>query len=239
MVRQVITIGHLYPKQMNIYGDTGNVLVLAKRLEWRGIHFEVIPIGAGDEIPSSVDILVSGGGQDQGQIQVEADLQTKKSQLHALAEDGVSMLVICGTYQLFGHRFVTGKGNELRGISLLDVETFAGEERLIGNIAIESAHGVLVGYENHSGKTYLGKGSQALGSVVLGAGNNGEDGTEGARSHNVIGTYLHGPILPKNPQLADELIRQAMLRKFGKADLQPLEDSLENRAKDTALTRPR
>ncbi len=239
MVKQTINIGHLYPKEMNIYGDTGNVLVLARRLEWRGVGVNVVPVGVGEALPGDVDIIVSGGGQDKGQLDVESDLLAKQTSLQSMADDGVVMLLICGTYQLFGHRFVTGKNEEIRGIGVLDVETFAGEERMIGNVSIDTEHGILIGYENHSGQTYLGKDATSLGSVKVGGGNNGVDGSEGAVVNNVHGTYLHGPILPKNPVFADHLIGLAMQRKYGASKLKELDDSAETLAHQIARTRPR
>lgn len=240
MVKNTINIAHLYPKEMNIYGDTGNVLVLAKRLEWRGIKYRVTDVNPGDKIPNDTDILISGGGQDQGQTIIEKDIHTKKTQLIALANDEVPMLLVCGTYQLFGHKFITSSKKTISGIGLLDIETVAGNERLIGNIVVATRFGEIVGYENHSGKTYLGSGVEPLGKVSKGAGNNGGDGTEGAVLNNVYGTYLHGPVLPKNPNFADELLAKAIERNTGtSANLQSLQDDIEDSAKGTAITRPR
>ena len=239
MAAQKLKIAHLYPIEMNIYGDTGNVLVLRKRLEWRGIGAEIVPVGPGDELPKDIDLVVSGGGQDRGASTVEDDLQTRRKELQAMHDDGVVMLLICGTYQLFGHRFVTHKNQQIEGIGVLDIETFAGEERLIGNITTMTDFGPMVGYENHSGLTYVGNESVPLGKVVLGAGNNGQDTSEGAVSNNVFGTYLHGPVLPKNPQFADELILRALERKYGTTEVKSLDDGLEMAAHETATTRPR
>lgn len=239
MAKQKLTIAHLYPIEMNIYGDTGNVLALRKRLEWRGIEANVVGVGIGEAMPGDVDIIVSGGGQDRGASTVEDDLLIRKSAIQAMHDDGVVMLLVCGTYQLFGHRFVTHKNEEILGIGVLDVETFAGDERLIGNITTRSEFGPMVGYENHSGLTYIGDGAKPICRVVTGAGNNGQDRTEGAYSNNVFGTYLHGPVLPKNPQFADELILRALERKYGETEVKPLDDSLELAAHKTASTRPR
>ena len=230
---------HLYPVEMNIYGDTGNVLALRRRLEWRGIGVEVAAVAAGQKLPTDADIIVSGGGQDRGASKVEEDLLLRKKQLHAMHEDGVVMLLVCGTYQLFGHRFVTQKDTEIEGIGILDIETYAGNDRLIGNINTDTDFGPMVGYENHSGLTYLGSGVQALGRVQKGAGNNDTDATEGAVSRNVFGTYLHGPVIPKNPRFADELIIRALDRKYGEKHLKPLDDSIEIAAQETASLRPR
>lgn len=239
MVKRSLKIVHLYPKEMNIYGDNGNTLVLQKRLEWRGIGAQVVHIGVGDELPKDVDIIVSGGGQDKGQIIVENDLHARADALKSLANDGVTMLLICGTYQLFGHRFITQKEEIIKGIGVLDIETRGGPRRLIGNITTSTEYGELVGYENHSGLTYIGSDSKMFGSVISGAGNNGEDKTEGAVSQNVFGTYLHGPVLPKNPRFADALLSLALNRKFGTQELSPLDDGLENTAHSVAVTRPR
>lgn len=235
-----LKIVHLYPVEMNIYGDNGNALALKRRIEWRGLDAEIVGVEVGEELPSDVDMIVSGGGQDAGQARVEVDLQTKASQLRAMADDGVAMLLICGTYQLFGHRFVTSNSETIKGIGILDVETMAGQERLIGNITTKSQFGTLVGYENHSGLTYLGSSAKPLGEVMSGAGNNGVDKTEGATYQNVFGTYLHGPILPKNPEFADELIYRALDRKYGSVeDLEPLDDEIELIAKRVASQRSR
>lgn len=239
MVKHGLKIGHLYPKEMNIYGDTGNVLVLQKRIERRGIGAEIVKIGIGDKVPKDIDILVSGGGQDAGQVRVQEDLISKGEDLRQYAQDGMVMIVICGTYQLFGKRFITKTERVVKGIGLLNLETIAGDARLIGNITTNSPWGTLVGYENHSGRTFLGKGLKPLGKVLAGAGNNGEDQSEGAIFKNVFGSYLHGPILPKNPHLADELIQRAMVRKYGKTELADLDDHTALRASQIAEKRPR
>ncbi len=239
MSKQSLKLAHLYPIEMNIYGDTGNVLALRRRLEWRGIEVEVVPVEIGEKLPSDIDILVSGGGQDRGASTVEDDLTARQKELQAMHDDGVVMLLVCGTYQLFGHRFVTHKNDEILGIGVLDVETYAGEERLIGNIVTRTEFGPMVGYENHSGLTYVGDQSKPLGQVIRGAGNNDQDKTEGAYSNNVFGTYLHGPVVPKNPQFADELILRALSRKYGETEVKSLDDGLEMAAHETAATRPR
>lgn len=230
-------IVHLYPLEMNIYGDTGNRIVLEKRLEWRGIDHKTTLVGVGQSIPADADIIIGGGGQDAGQSLVEDDLRKKAPALRAMAEDGVVMLMICGMYQLFGEAFVTKDDITIKGIGVLPLYTQAGEERLIGNIVIESEYGNLVGYENHSGKTYLHNGCVPLGKVIKGAGNNGEDGTEGARMHNVFGSYCHGPLLSKNPVFSDALLSRAADRKG--LSLSPLDDKLEKLAATLAMKRPR
>lgn len=240
MVSQEFTIVHLYHQNMNIYGDTGNVITLLYRMQQRNIPIKVVRCEVGEALPKSADIVIAGGGQDTGQLRVEKDLQKKKAQLKAWADDGVVMLTICGTYQLFGHRFVTSTQEEIKGIGIFDMETIGSSERLIGNVVIASDFGELVGFENHSGKTYLAASQASLGEVVKGAGNNGESGEEGARANNCFGAYLHGPLLPKNPQFADELIGRALERKYGSRELlRPLKDEHEYLAAAIAASRPR
>ncbi len=236
-----LNILHLYPKEMNLYGDHGNVLALTRRCEWRGIDTKVYSYEPGDEIPDDIDIIFGGGGQDSGQSKIEDDLRKIAPELKKMIEDGTPALVICGVYQLFGKYFHTHEDKMIDGIDVIDLYTEAGPTRLIGNITIESPEfGEIVGYENHSGLTYIGDSSAAFGRVVVGAGNNGSDGTEGMRYKNCIGTYLHGPILPKNPKVADWLIAQAIEHKTGeKADLSPLDDTIEERAHKVSASRPR
>jgi CobQ-like glutamine amidotransferase family enzyme len=234
-----LTIVHLYPKEMNIYGDTGNRLVLQKRAEWRGIDVQVKLVGVGDPIPGEADIIIGGGGQDAGQGKIQDDLQAKAADLHKLADNCVVMLMICGMYQLFGRKFTTHTGEVIGGIGVLPLETVGGDKRLIGNTVYDTPYGEIVGYENHSGVTALDDPSTAFATVVQGDGNNGRDKTEGCRVQNVFGTYSHGPVLVKNPQFADELLRLALLRRYGEAELPPLDDSLELAAHAAALSRPR
>ena len=233
----------LYPRDMNIYGDWGNTLVLARRAQWAGYDVDLLSYDPGDELPDDVDLLVGGGGQDSGQERIKADLVERGPQLRAWAADGVPMLVICGLYQLFGHRFVTGTGDEIPGISVLDAETVAGRGRLIGNITLESkAFGRIVGYENHSGLTTLGPGARPFGTVKMGDGNNGKDSTEGGRVHHVIGTYLHGSLLPKNPAVADWLLARAVEHAGGTWEgggLDERADAWAERARRVAASRPR
>lgn len=236
-----ITILHLYPREMNLYGDHGNILALVKRCEWRGIKTKVIEHEPGQAIPKNVDIIFGGGGQDSGQNKIEADLKKIAPELKKLVEAGTPTLVICGLYQLFGKYFLTQDEHRIEGIGILKLSTTAGPERLIGNIVIKSNQfGQIVGYENHSGLTTLEDKSQALGEVISGAGNNGEDQTEGCFYKNCIGTYLHGPILPKNPKVADFLIETALKRQNPKFDkLTELDDSIEKAAHRSAANRPR
>ena len=233
---------HLYQREMNIYGDTGNRIILARRLALAGVDVRVSLCGVGDTLPTDAHLLIGGGGQDQGQIAVGDDLQAKRAALHAMKADGVPMLMICGTYQLFGHHFDTYEGTRIPGVGLLDMVTVGRTERLIGNVTVDSPYGELVGYENHSGCTYLAEGIAPLGRVLRGKGNNGTDGFEGAMDGSVIGTYLHGPVLGKSPGLADHLLRAALVAAGGSADdLPPLPivDEIAARAAQTAKSRPR
>ncbi|MGI8578920.1 MAG: type 1 glutamine amidotransferase [Nocardioidaceae bacterium] len=236
----MITLVHFYPREMNIYGDTGNVLVLRRRLEWRGLHARVVPVSIGDPLPHDADILLGGGGQDAAQGEIGADFASRAAELRAMADDGVVMLTICGSYQMLGHAFVTQQGRHIDGVGVLDVITRGQPVRLIGNNFVDTPDaGRLVGYENHSGLTELGSAVRALGSTKPGRGNNGRDRTEGAVRDNVIGTYLHGPVLAKSPRFADDLLRRALARRGLPTGLEPLDDSLAERAAHVAARRPR
>lgn len=240
MTDKTVTIVQLYSHDMNIYGDWGNVLTIMRRLQWHGYKTKLIEYNPGETFPAEVDILIGGGGQDAGQDKIQNDLLTIGAKLHDLAKADVPMLVICGLYQMFGKFFKAQDGHIIEGISLLDIETHAGPERLIGNIVTRSHQfGELIGYENHSGQTFLGKGVQPLGRVIKGAGNNGQDDTEGARYRNVIGSYMHGSLLPKNPALADHLIEKAVTRKYGEFTPTVIDDRFAELARTTALKRPR
>lgn len=234
-----IRILHLYPQEMNIYGDWGNVLALKKRLEWHGYGAEIVEHHPGKTFPSSVDIIVGGGGQDSGQSRVKDDLPALDETLHTLAENETPMLVICGLYQLFGRFFRTAENETIPGIGLFKAETHGGPDRLIGNIVTDSAYGELIGYENHSGLTLLDDDQPALGRVLKGKGNNGEDMTEGARYKNVFGSYLHGSLLPKNPVFADALIELAVTKRFGQFIPGAIDDTFALEARSTAKRRPR
>ena len=209
-MKQII-ISHLYPKEMNIYGDNGNVLVLKKRLEWLGYKVGVYGVGIGDKLPIKTNIIIGGGGQDAGQNDIAKDwLTAKKQTLKDMADNGVAMLMICGLYQLFGHYFKTKTNLEIPGIGILDSYTIAGPTRIIGNVVVDSEkYGKVIGYENHSGRTYLNEGAANIGLVPAGQGNNGNDNSEGCVYKNVIGSYLHGPILSKNNRLTDSIIEKA------------------------------
>lgn len=240
MMKQVIVIGHLYPKQMNVYGDMGNVITLQYRLKARDIETEYVALDSIDGIKKTrVDILIGGGGQDSNQGLIQQDLLKGAKDLKRLCDQGLVCLMICGMYQLFGTKFITNEGEELIGAGIIDVETRASSDRLIGNVVIDSEWGKLVGFENHSGRTYLGDGVKQLGEVIKGAGNNGTDKSEGCVVNNVFGTYMHGPVLAKNPELADELISRALVQQGQSGDLEPIDDSLEHQAAQVAVTRPR
>lgn len=240
MNNKELTVLQLYPRDMNIYGDWGNALVIKRRLEWHGYTPKLIDYNPGDTFPAEVDIIVGGGGQDSGQDTIQQDLLAIGTRLHDLANDNTPMLMICGLYQLFGKFFKTQDGHVIEGIGILDAETHAGPERLIGNIVTHSSQfGDIIGYENHSGQTFLGKDMQPLGTVIKGAGNNGQDDTEGARYKNVLASYLHGSLLPKNPAIADFLIEQAAIKKYGDFTPTVIEDRFAALARDVALKRPR
>jgi CobQ-like glutamine amidotransferase family enzyme len=225
----------LYPELMNIYADRGNIAVLRARCEWRGMGFELADSSVGEPLdPDGHDLIYMGGGQDRDQEAVALDMtETKREALHAAAGRGVVVLAVCGGYQLLGTGYQLGD-RELPGVGLVDLRTVREEgPRLIGNCAIEADLGTgprtIAGFENHGGRTYLGEGEQPLGRVLKGHGNNGRDGTEGVRRGNVIGTYLHGPLLPKNVWLADRLIELAL-----GIELTPLDDRLEEAAHGSA-----
>lgn len=235
-----LRIGWLYGHEMNIYGDRGNVLALTRRAEWRGIVVDVSTIGLGDPLPAGeLDLVFWGGGQDREQIAVAADLAGEKGRnLKAAIEDGVPALAICGGYQLLGHYYRPHGEPDLPGIGALNIVSEAGSERFIGNVVVDSDEfGPLVGFENHSGLTFHREGVRPLGQVRVGRGDNGVDGVGGARYLNVIGCYLHGALLPKNPSMTDWLISAALERKYGRPELTPIDDSIEHRAHEQVLHR--
>lgn len=237
---QSVRLLQLYPSEMNIYGDWGNTLTLQRRLEWRGYKVELLEHHPGKSFPKNIDLIVGGGGQDSGQEKIKDDLLEISDTLHQLADDNVPMLMICGLYQLFGRFFKTQEGYIIPGIEIFKAETHGGPTRLIGNIVTKNDQfGDIVGYENHSGLTYLDADQDALGIVSKGSGNNGEDESEGAIYKNVIGTYLHGSLLPKNPVLADHLITKTLEKKYNISQLSPLDDTVAHLAHQTAEKRPR
>ena len=224
------TVGWLYPDLMNIYGDRGNIVALVQRARWRGLETCVLELGKGDVAGMDrVDVFFFGGGQDREQALVYEDLlETKAVHLAAAVQRGAAVLAVCGGYQFLGHYYEAATGEHLPGIGLIDVRTEAGDKRCIGNVVVEADESLglrpstLVGFENHSGRTFLGEGVRPLGRVRRGGGNNGTDGTEGIVCGNIFGTYLHGSLLPKNPHLADLIIERALGHR-----LEPLDDSLE------------
>jgi lipid II isoglutaminyl synthase (glutamine-hydrolysing) len=239
-----VRVAHLYPAEMSIYADRGNIAVLARRLAWRGMALEVTGVGLGARLdPRAHDLLYLGGGQDRDQAVVAGDLVATKSEaVRAAVADGVAMLCVCGGYQLAGHGYTGTDGARMPGLGLLDLDTVAGPTRLIGDIVIEAEldgeRRRLVGFENHAGRTRLAPGCTPLGRVVRGHGNNGSDGREGAVAGRVVGTYLHGPLLPKNPWIADVVLRWAIEHRTGRTpELAPLDDALEQSAHRAAVER--
>ncbi len=238
-----LTIGYLYPHQMNIYGDRGNIITLQKRCQWRGIEVVVNEYDLGSKIPLGVnDLYFFGGGQDREQILASQDLQAKEQVLKEDFNNGAVFLSICGGYQLLGNYYQDSSGKKLPGIGLVDTYTVAGEKRMIGNLILkinpqlaDFTPKTLVGFENHSGKTYLGSGVQPLGKVIKGSGNNGEDSFEGAWFKTFFGCYLHGSLLPKNPHFADYLIELALKRRDPNFKLSPLDDKVELAAHHQAV----
>ena len=245
-MKRKIVVGHLYPDYLNIYADRGNIAVLERRAAWRGIGFDYRIIGLGEEVkPDGHDLYYVGGGQDREQALVAPDLATKGESLREAVAGGAAFLAVCGGYQLLGRFYRDRSGAELPGIGLLPHHTVAGERRMIGDVLLEcelepGQRRGLAGFENHAGRTYLDEGAEPLGRVVAGFGNNGEDGVEGSRVGNVLGTYLHGPLLPRNPWLADWLIGKALARRLGDApDLEPLPDDFESSAQRVSAERAR
>lgn len=231
-----LNICHLYPDVLNLYGDRGNMLCLRRRLEWRGISpkIEERPIGSEQRL-RGFDLIFIGGGQDFEQETLLEDLHRGKDvELRAAIDDGVAVLAICGGYQMLGQYYETHDGHRCDFVGAIDFYTAGGERRMIGNYVFrcgeESGGKTVVGFENHSGRTYLGAGIKPLGAVISGFGNNGEDGTEGVRYKNVFGSYSHGPLLPKNPELCDVILKTALERKYGPVTLEPLDDSAERTA---------
>lgn len=241
----MIRIVPLYPELLSIYADRGNVRVLEQRLRWRDREVEVRPLHLGEALdPASADIILIGGGQDRDQALVADALIAQASALRSAIADGVPVLAVCGGFQLLGHRYVDQSGGETPGTGLVDLETRAGRRRLIGNVVVkvrldDGVERDMVGFENHAGRTILGDGVKPLGRCVVGAGNDGQGMDEGCRVDRVIGTYVHGPLLPKNPWLADQLLRWACERRGLDAALAPLDDRIEAAAVDAAISAAR
>ena len=239
MKKLSLTIGWLYPELMSTYGDRGNIIVLKKRCEWRGINVEVknLDLHFNQNQLAQCDLLFMGGAQDRQQQIVTEDLSRKKENLKKTVENGIPGLYICGAYQFLGKYYREADGNIINGLEILDLHTENpgfGFSRLIGNVVARVLNNnLIVGFENHGGRTYLGQNIKSLGKVIKGFGNNGEDQTEGAIYKNSFCSYFHGPILPKNPQFADLLIKLALEKKYGKkVDLSPLDDFLEIKARE-------
>ena len=237
-----ISVGHLYPDYLNIYADRGNIAVLRARAEARGHELDVTAIGPGDAVPGGVDLFYVGGGQDREQALVAGDLLGKREALHRAVAGGSAFLAVCGGYQLLGRFYRDRAGAELPGIGLLPLETIAGERRMIGDVLLDCdwAGETLAGFENHGGRTLLDPGAEPLGRVVHGFGNDGVSGFEGCRSGRVYGTYLHGPLLPRNPWFADLLLAEALAhRAGGDVELARLDDRLEAEAHAVSARRAR
>ena len=245
-----LTIHHLYADMMNLYGDRGNVISIKKRCEWRGVPVEVVDVGLGESVePTGCDLFLFGGGQDREQALLAEDLSgSKGADLRLIVEDGGVVLGVCGGYQLMGHYYETPEGEKLPGVGVFDLHTEPrkpDEERLIGNVLVrvrgpeDDRWREIVGFENHGGRTYLGAGVEPLGEAVVGFGNNGKDGTEGARRLNAYGTYLHGSLLPKNPWLTDQLMLNALRRVDDAFELETLDDAAERVAFESVANRVR
>jgi CobQ-like glutamine amidotransferase family enzyme len=243
-----IRVGHLYPDYLNIYADRGNIAVLARRAEWRGHRLEVDAVGMGEPLrPGEHDLLYVGGGQDREQLLVAEDVAAKAEQLRDVVAGGAAVLAVCGGYQLLGRGYRGFHGEDMPGAGILPLETVAGERRMIGDVLLEcelvpGEKRTLAGFENHAGRTRLDDGAEPLGRVVAGFGNDGESGYEGCRAGRVVGTYLHGPLLPRNPWLADWLLAQALAHGMGSAEaprFEPLADELESEAHAVSAQRAR
>jgi hypothetical protein len=233
-----IRVGHLYPDYLNIYADRGNIAVLARRAAARGHHLDVSAIGLGGSVPEA-DLYYVGGGQDREQALVAQDLVAKGAALRDAVEGGAAFLAVCGGYQLLGRSYRDVAGVELPGIALLPLETVAGTRRMIGDVLLDCswAGRTLAGFENHAGRTLLDAGAEPLGRVLAGFGNDGDSGFEGCRSGRVYGTYLHGPLLPRNPWFADRLLEDALAHAGVEEQLSPLDDELEQSAHDVSAGR--
>lgn len=236
-------LAHLYPDLLNLYGDRGNVVVLRERARRRGIHVRLTEVRLEDPVPAEADLFVLGGGEDRQQALVARAMGQCGDALHRAVARGAVVLAVCGGFQLLGHAYRAADGKQLDGLGLLDVTTdHPGHtaRRLVGNVVATCTLpgvGTLVGFENHGGRTRLGPQARPLARVRVGYGNNGEDGTEGAWSGTVFGTYLHGPVLPKNPHFADFLLSLALRRRYGTVELQPLDDRWEHAAHAAAAAR--
>lgn len=241
-----LTIYHLYPDLLDLYGDKGNIMTLAARCRWRGIEADIRKVSLGEDLDfSQADIVFLGGGSDREQSLLVKDLSSRREELKTAIEKGLVLLTICGGYQLLGEYYQTAEGHKIPGLGILDLYTVAGKKRMISNVIAELTEvpsnpqelTTIVGFENHSGKTHLGQGLKPLAKVLKGYGNNGDDGFEGVRYKNVFGTYLHGPFLPKNPHMADLFLRIALENRGYDQPLLPLNDQLELSAHQAVIHR--
>lgn len=237
-----LNICHLYPDLLDLYGDRGNILALAARCRWRGIEPVIQQASLGEDLDfMRMDILFLGGGSDREQGLLVQDLMRREKELRSAIEDGLVVLSICGGYQMLGRYYQMASGEKIQGLGIIDLWTIAGAKRLIGNVVVEieidESLRTLVGFENHSGKTYLGEGIMPLGKVLFGHGNNGDNREEGVRYLNVFGTYMHGPLLPKNPHFTDLLLELALLRRGSNTRLKELDDRLEELAHKAMVKR--
>jgi CobQ-like glutamine amidotransferase family enzyme len=240
----IVRVAHLYPDYLNIYADRGNIAVLSRRAEWRGHELRIEPVSVGDRLrPGGYDLIYVGGGQDREQALVAVDLAAKADAIARAVDGGAAVLAVCGGYQLLGRFYRDRDGRELPGIGLLPLHTIAGERRMIGDVLLdcEWTGRTLVGFENHAGRTVLEGDAKPLGRVVSGFGNDGASGYEGCRAGRVVGTYLHGPLLPRNPWFADWVLAQALAHAGGgdPPELAPLADELEAEAHEVASRRAR
>jgi lipid II isoglutaminyl synthase (glutamine-hydrolysing) len=235
-----LVVAHLYPDYLNIYADRGNIAVLTQRARWRGHELDVRAVSMGDPLPADTDLFYVGGGQDREQALVAHDIARRADDLRAAADDGVAGLAVCGGYQLLGRFYRDVAGAELPGAGILPLHTVAGDTRMIGDVLLDCDGRSLAGFENHAGRTILDEGAEPLGRVVHGFGNDGRSGYEGCRAGRVVGTYLHGPLLPRNPWLADWLLEQALAHRTGEETrLEPLDDELEAEAQAVSAARAR
>lgn len=239
-MRPQLTLVHLYPGLLNLYGDRGNIITLQQRCSWRGIEMRVLEVGLGEALPDGeIDMLFMGGDQDREQQVVVDDLRSRHGDdIRRLVDAQVPFLAVCGSYQLLQRYYHPAQGSDLVGLGIFDAYTVhPGPEaaRCVGNVVVEWEGGTIVGFENHGGRTYLGGDTEPLGRVIKGFGNNGQDGLEGARVANVFGTYVHGSLLPKNPQFADTLLTLALRRRYPGFELPPLDDELEHAAHDVGV----
>ena len=235
-----IRVAHLYPDYLNIYADRGNIAVLAARAAWRAHELEVDELGIGDDVsPGAHDLYYIGGGQDREQLLVAHDLAAKADALKEAHADGAAFLAVCGGYQLLGRGYRGFHGEDMPGVGLLPLETVAGDTRMIGNVLLETELGPIAGFENHAGRTMLDGGAEPLGRVVSGYGNDGSSGYEGCRLGRAVGTYLHGPLLPRNPRLADWILGQALAHRTGgePEGFPALDDELEAEAQSVSSRR--